>query len=346
MHSLLDRVWMECRRVLVPGGFACVNIGDALRTLPRRRPAAGTTSSPSPGGLLSHPPEPRFRLYPNHARIIEAFRRLGFDALPEILWRKQTNAPNKFMGSGMLPAGAYVTLEHEFILVFRKEGKRNFTAAETANLRRTGACFWEERNRWYSDLWDFKGIRQTGPARQNPEQPENQGRQNESKESADPGRRKRSAAFPFELARRLVLMYSLPGDTVADPFLGTGTTLLACIAAARGCAGYEINPACETDIVNALNAFAPKVNAGLKQRLRDHCDFADERAGQGKALRFINEVHGFPVMTRQELRLSIPYIKRITFSPGGVDVLYELKGRDWMEAPPPEILRSSRGGMA
>jgi DNA modification methylase len=94
MHKELDRVWEEIFRVLKNGGFACINIGDAVRTI---------------GG--------DFRLYPNHSRILYFLQNLGFHALPDILWRKQTNAPNKFMGSGMLPAGAYVTLEHEFILI-------------------------------------------------------------------------------------------------------------------------------------------------------------------------------------------------------------------------------------
>lgn len=103
MHVELDKVWRELYRVLKPGSFACINIGDATRTIANK-----------------------FQLYPNHARIISAFRHIGFDTLPVILWRKQTNAPNKFMGSGMLPSGAYVTLEHEYILIFRKGSKRNF----------------------------------------------------------------------------------------------------------------------------------------------------------------------------------------------------------------------------
>ena len=65
-------------------------------------------------------------LYPNHSRILAAMLKTGFSALPLILWRKPTNAPNKFMGSGMLPAGAYVTLEHEYILILRKGSKREF----------------------------------------------------------------------------------------------------------------------------------------------------------------------------------------------------------------------------
>ncbi|MEE8552751.1 MAG: DNA methyltransferase, partial [Desulfobacterales bacterium] len=92
MHQVLDPVWREVYRVLKFGGFACINIGDATRTI-----------------------NGNFSLYPNHMRILKAALELGFSALPCILWRKQTNAPNKFMGSGMLPAGAYVTLEHEYI---------------------------------------------------------------------------------------------------------------------------------------------------------------------------------------------------------------------------------------
>jgi len=108
MHRMLDVVWNEVHRVLRPGGFACINVGDAARTL---------------GG--------GFALYPNHARILGRLSSLGFSVLPEILWRKQTNAPNKFMGSGMLPAGAYVTLEHEYILVVRKgAGRKVKTPAE------------------------------------------------------------------------------------------------------------------------------------------------------------------------------------------------------------------------
>jgi len=101
MNRELDRVWKEVYRVLKDGGFACINIGNATRKIGEE-----------------------FRLYSNHSRILEYCLKLGFSSLPEILWRKQTNAPNKFMGSGMLPAGAYVTLEHEHILVLRKGNKR------------------------------------------------------------------------------------------------------------------------------------------------------------------------------------------------------------------------------
>jgi DNA modification methylase len=87
--------------------------------------------------------------------------KLGFTNLPNILWRKQTNAPNKFMGSGMMPPGAYVTLEHEHILIFRNGGKRQFNSQKEKTNRRQSAFFWEERNQWFSDVWmDLKGARQ------------------------------------------------------------------------------------------------------------------------------------------------------------------------------------------
>lgn len=86
MHRELDKVWVHVHRILDHGGIAGINIGDAVRKL-----------DASDAG--------RFRLYSNHSRILKSFIDLGFDVLPSVLWRKQTNAPNKFMGSGMLPAG-------------------------------------------------------------------------------------------------------------------------------------------------------------------------------------------------------------------------------------------------
>jgi modification methylase len=62
------------------------------------------------------------------------------------------------MGSGMLSAGAYVTLEYEYILLFRKGNSRQFNSAVDKHQRRQSAYFWEERNTWFSDLWDFKGV--------------------------------------------------------------------------------------------------------------------------------------------------------------------------------------------
>ncbi len=261
MHLELDRVWTEISRVLKPGSFACINVGDATRTI-------GT----------------RFQLYPNHSRITSAFQKLGLDSLPLILWRKQTNAPNKFMGSGMLPAGAYVTLEHEYILVFRKGPKRTFTTKGEKALRMESAFFWEERNKWFSDVWDFKGA---------------------SQDLNHPELRKRSAAFPFELPFRLINMYSLYGDIVLDPFMGIGTTGLAAIACGRSSVGVEIDESFSMLLKKQARRFSESANKLISGRLTKHKEFIDSRSGSGKPMKYFNERIGLPVFTRQEKHITV-----------------------------------------
>ena len=227
MHRLLDQVWREVDRVLIPGGLVCINIGDATRTL---------------NGV--------FQLFSNHNRILSAFCGMGYCVLPDIIWRKPSNSPNKFMGSGMYPAGAYVTYEHEYILIFRKGGKRIFTADR--DRRQRSAYFWEERNIWFSDLWEITGQRQ---------------------KAADVTSRERSAAFPFEIPYRLVNMYSIQGDTVLDPFAGTGTTLLAAMAAGRSSIGVEIDSTFAQFAVSALQKEPQLLNCHTEARLQGHRDF-------------------------------------------------------------------------
>ncbi|RLB88506.1 MAG: site-specific DNA-methyltransferase [Deltaproteobacteria bacterium] len=257
MHKILDPVWKECYRVLKPGRFACINIGDATRTL-----------------------KEQFSLYTNHARILAVTQKIGFSSLPCILWRKQTNAPNKFMGSGMLPAGAYVTLEHEYILILRKGPKREFNKEADKQSRRESALFWEERNVWFSDVWfDIKGAVQS---------------------MGDKTARKRSGAYPFELAHRLINMYSVQGDQVLDPFLGTGTTMAAAMAANRNSVGYEL----DASLGPGISAMAETVNVTaaqvIRQRLIRHIDFVLERMKTRGPLKHSNRHYGFPVITAQE----------------------------------------------
>lgn len=266
MHLELDRVWGELHRLLKSGGFLCINIGDAVR---------------STGG--------HFQLYSNHARVIRSCTALGFHSLPLILWRKQTNAPNKFMGSGMLPAGAYVTLEHEYILVFRKHGKREFNGEDRIR-RRQSAYFWEERNNWFSDIWDFKGTRQ-------------------DLEHED--LRKRSASFPFELAYRLINMYSLIGDRVLDPFLGIGTTILAAMASCRNSIGVEIEPGFKRLIHEKVREAKGFLNDFIATRLENHIKFVNSFKESGKTMKYRSKNYNFPVMTSQEEELLLPYIVRI-----------------------------------
>lgn len=262
MHQELDKVWRELFRVLKKGAIACINIGDATRTI-----------------------DAHFALYANHTRIQTSFQKLGFTTLPAILWRKQTNAPNKFMGSGMMPPGAYVTLEHEYILIFRKGNKRLFNTDRDRKQRMQSAFFWEERNTWFSDVWmDLKGT---------------------SQKLDDSEARKRSAAFPFELAYRLIHMFSVKNDMVLDPFLGTGTTMFAAMAAGRNSIGYEINRHLNSMITSRKSRILDISNQRIEKRLNDHLEFVKNRVHQKGKLKYTNRHYLFPVMTRQETELLI-----------------------------------------
>jgi DNA modification methylase len=268
MHHELNQVWNEVYRVLKDGGFACINIGDATRTL-----------------------DGNFCLYTNHAHIINYLQELGFSSLPSILWRKQTNAPNKFMGSGMLPAGAYVTLEHEYILIFRKGSKREFENLADKKTRRESAFFWEERNIWFSDVWfDIKGTQQ-------------------ALDHSDA--RSRSAAYPFEVAYRLVQMYSAKGDLVLDPFLGIGTTMAAALAGARNSIGYEIDPALEATIKSIPEGIIDLSNGTIRKRINSHIEFCKNRVKEKGPIKHINQHYGFPVMTAQEKQMLLNDIIKV-----------------------------------
>ena len=296
MHQLLDTVWGECSRVLKPGGLACINIGDATRTL-----------------------NGDFQLYSNHSRILRCFLERGFAALPDILWRKQTNAPNKFMGSGMLPVGAYVTYEHEYILVLRKGKRRRFdTVAEKAR-RRASAFFWEERNVWFSDVWfDVKGTAQR---------------------LTDKATRQRSGAFPFELAYRLICMFSVKGDVVLDPFAGTATTLAAALAARRNSIGVEIDDTLIPVGQNFLES-APRIAAEYnRRRLAQHEDWVRLRTAEHGPPKYVHRHYGFPVMTAQEQDLLFDDISAIDIVPetDGLTVQAQYAAEVRSAAPPADI---------
>jgi len=226
MHAVLDETWTEVERVLEPGGIACINVGDATRTI-----------------------DGSFRLYPNHARILEGLQQAGLNPLPDVLWRKPTNSAAKFMGSGTRPPNAYVTLEHEYILVARKGGLRR----PDPDCRDRSAFFWEERNEWFSDVWTFTGQRQDGAA----------------------GGRDRTGAFPLDLPYRLVNMYSVQGDTVLDPFWGTGTTTRAAMCSRRHSVGVEVDPGLVADFDPSDIPYESQARA--RARLAAHDEFVASR---------------------------------------------------------------------
>lgn len=268
MHVELDKVWAECFRVLRDGGIMCVNVGDATRTF---------------GG--------GFRLYASHARVVSSCMGIGFSVLPGVIWRKRTNAPNKFMGSGTLPCGAYVTLEHEWVLVFRKGGRRAFGTEGERAMRRASAFFWEERNAWFSDVWEIAGARQRI-------------------EGSRP--RERNASFPLEIPFRLVSMYSKFGDCVLDPFAGMGTTSVAAMLLGRNSVGFEVERGMGPAMEGFIGGFGVDVMRRLvRRRMEGHAAFVEGRERSGKAVRYRNANLGCKVVTSQETDMDLVVPERI-----------------------------------
>jgi DNA modification methylase len=204
-----------------------------------------------------------FQLFPSHSRIINAFQKLGFQNLP---------------------------LEHEYILIFRKGEKREFKTEALKENRRESTYFWEERNIWFSDVWDFKGI--------------SQGLNNNEI-------RKRSAAYPFELAYRLINMFSVRNDTILDPFLGTGTSSLAAMVSERNSIGYEIDENFKEIIKERFLKVISFGNEYIENRINSHISFITERIKEKGPTKYTNENFNVSVVTSQEKVLKINKLSSI-----------------------------------
>ncbi len=158
----------------------------------------------------------RHMVMPMHADIVVRARRLGFDNLSPIFWYKISNARyevengSSFLGKPYEP-NAIIKNDVEFILMLRKPGGYRQPTEEQRDASRLTK---EEHHDWFQQLWTIPG------------------------EST----RDHPAPFPLELAYRLVRMFSFAGDTVLDPFMGLGTTLLAAARCGRNGIGVEIEP--------------------------------------------------------------------------------------------------------
>jgi DNA modification methylase len=161
----------------------------------------------------------RHRVVPLHAYISVRTQALGFDYLTPILWHKIANAAfeadrnfGSFLGKPYEP-NAIIKNDMEYILLLRKHGAYR---SPTPDQRAMSRLSREEQKAWFRLVWaDIRG------------------------EST----RSHPAPFPVELAYRLVRMFSFTGDTVLDPFAGTGSTTLACISANRNSILNELDPA-------------------------------------------------------------------------------------------------------
>lgn len=159
----------------------------------------------------------RHYVMPLHASIIESCRRIGFDNLTPIIWHKIANATFEVNnGGGILgkpyEPNAVIKNDIEFILMQRKPGAYR---KPDANSRLLSTISQENHKKWFRQIWtDLPGA----------------------------STRDHPAPYPVELTNRLIRMFSFVGDTILDPFVGTGSTIIAAAATGRNSIGIEINP--------------------------------------------------------------------------------------------------------
>ena len=120
--------------------------------------------------------------------------------------------------------------------------------------------------------------------------------------------RNRSAAFPFEVPYRLVNMYSAEGDTILDPFVGLGTTNLACMASNRNSIGMEIDIEIGKLAKENIKTSPTALNEIIDTRLKKHREFICSLPHEKRKNCYINQFHGFAVKTKQETNIKIDRI--------------------------------------
>ena len=179
----------------------------------------------------------RYKVIPIRTEIIRFCESLGMDYMGAIIWQKtttmNTSGGGAIMGSYPYPRNGILKMDYEFILIFKKLGN---APKPTKQQKEQSAMTKEEWGRYFSSHWNFSGVKQT----------------------------EHIAMFPEELPKRLIKMFSFAGETVLDPFAGSGTTSLAAKNLGRNSIGYEINKDFEPIIREKLGVDSIKLGDDTK----------------------------------------------------------------------------------
>lgn len=200
----------------------------------------------------------RYKVIPIREEIIKFCENIGFDYMGAIIWRKVTTSNTTGgglqMGSYPYPRNGILKIDYEFILIFKKLGEAPKPTKEQKEFSKMTS---EEWNTFFTGHWNFSGARQDNHI----------------------------AMFPEELPRRLIKMFAFTGDTILDPFAGSGTTSLAAKNLQRNSVAYEIN-----------SEFIPVITKKLR---------SDQTDIEGTEFKFIK--HDTPMNFEEEIQ-KLPYI--------------------------------------
>lgn len=195
----------------------------------------------------------RYKVIPIRTEITRFCETIGFDYMGAIIWQKVTTTNTTggatIMGSFPYPRNGILKIDYEFILIFKKLGNPPKTSQQ---LKEQSKLTKDEWNRYFAGHWNFPGERQN----------------------------KHLAMFPEELPLRLIRMFSFVGDTILDPFLGSGTTILAATNSRRNSIGYEINkdflPIIENKLGLGQTAIFPEIMADIEIREKSPINIESE----------------------------------------------------------------------
>ena len=195
----------------------------------------------------------RYKIIPIRTEIIKFCETIGFDYMGAIIWQKVTTCNTTggatIMGSFPYPRNGIIKIDYEFILFFKKPG---ICKAVPRDIKDKSKMTIEEWNQYFAGHWNIPGEKQNGHL----------------------------AMFPEEIPRRLIKMFSFIGDTILDPFIGSGTTSLAAKNLERNSMGYEINadfvPVIKEKLGLKEKGFFDKLNFELAQNREDEIDWKEE----------------------------------------------------------------------